>query len=268
MAAGVVGDHAVPGALQRRGAHHDVAVRGGEAVQQHDRGCPRPPRRRAARPGAGIGRVRTLDGMTVIDVTESDFDARGPRALATTSPSSSTSGPSGAGRAARSRRCSSSETTRARGQGRAGQARHRRQPGIWPAASASRASRRSRRFATAASSTSSSARSRPRPSSASSTASCPPRPTSSSRAGDEASLRRALELEPGRADAAVALAGLLHGRGEARRGARARSSTCPELPGRRPAPRGSALEQRRRPRPRRGLRGAGRRRRPSAASSC
>ncbi len=33
--------------------------------------------------------------------------------------------------------------------------------------------------------------------------------------GDEASLRRALELEPGRADAAVPLAGLLHRRGEA-----------------------------------------------------
>ena len=32
--------------------------------------------------------------------------------------------------------------------------------------------------------------------------------------GDEAALRRALELEPGRADAAVALAGLLHRRGE------------------------------------------------------
>ena len=33
--------------------------------------------------------------------------------------------------------------------------------------------------------------------------------------GDEASLRRALELDPGRADAAVPLAGLLHRRGEA-----------------------------------------------------
>jgi putative thioredoxin len=32
--------------------------------------------------------------------------------------------------------------------------------------------------------------------------------------GDEAALRRALEIEPGRADAAVALAGLLHHRGE------------------------------------------------------
>jgi putative thioredoxin len=34
-------------------------------------------------------------------------------------------------------------------------------------------------------------------------------------AGDETSLRRALELEPGRADAATALAGQLHARGEA-----------------------------------------------------
>jgi putative thioredoxin len=33
--------------------------------------------------------------------------------------------------------------------------------------------------------------------------------------GDEASLRRALELEPGRADAAIALGGLLHRRGDA-----------------------------------------------------
>jgi putative thioredoxin len=33
-------------------------------------------------------------------------------------------------------------------------------------------------------------------------------------AGDEASLRRALELQPGRADAAVALGGMLHRRGE------------------------------------------------------
>jgi putative thioredoxin len=36
-----------------------------------------------------------------------------------------------------------------------------------------------------------------------------------SAAGDEASLRRALELEPGRADASLALAGLLHRRGAA-----------------------------------------------------
>ncbi|PTL55033.1 tetratricopeptide repeat protein [Paraconexibacter algicola] len=35
------------------------------------------------------------------------------------------------------------------------------------------------------------------------------------RSGDEADLRRALELEPGRADAALALGGLLHRRGDA-----------------------------------------------------
>ena len=54
-----------------------------------------------------------------------------------------------------------------------------------------------------------------RRSSGSSTGSCPRRRTRWSGGGDEASLRRALELEPGRADAAVPLAGLLHRRGEA-----------------------------------------------------
>ena len=39
VAAGVVGDDAVPGALQRARAHHDIAVRGGEPVKQHDRGA-------------------------------------------------------------------------------------------------------------------------------------------------------------------------------------------------------------------------------------
>ena len=37
MTAGVVGDHAVPGALQRARAHHDVAARRGQAVREHDR---------------------------------------------------------------------------------------------------------------------------------------------------------------------------------------------------------------------------------------
>jgi hypothetical protein len=37
MPARVVGDHAVTGALERPGAHHDVAVRRGQTVQEHDR---------------------------------------------------------------------------------------------------------------------------------------------------------------------------------------------------------------------------------------
>ena len=49
---------------------------------------------------------------------------------------------------------------------------------------------------------------------ASSTGSLPSEADALVEAGDEASLRRALELEPGRADAAVALARLLHERGE------------------------------------------------------
>ena len=37
VGAGVVFDHAVPGALERLRAHHDVAARRGQAVQQQDR---------------------------------------------------------------------------------------------------------------------------------------------------------------------------------------------------------------------------------------
>ncbi len=36
MGAGVVGDHTVPGSLECLGAHHDVAPRRGQAVEQHD----------------------------------------------------------------------------------------------------------------------------------------------------------------------------------------------------------------------------------------
>ena len=43
---------------------------------------------------------------------------------------------------------------------------------------------------------------------------CPPKPTLLVAAGDEESLRQAVELEPTRADAAVPLARILHGRGE------------------------------------------------------
>ena len=92
---------------------------------------------------------------------------------------------------------------RARGQGRARQARHRRQPAHRRRPSASRASPPSRRSRTArvvdefvGAQPPAAGRALLR------RAACPPRPTRSSAAGDEASLRRALELEPGRADAA------------------------------------------------------------------
>ena len=159
------------------------------------------------------GRSPIIERMAVIDVTEQDFeqeviershdDARRRRLL---------------GRVVRpvprsSGRCSRRPPPRARARS------------CWPSStptptrrsrrpSASRASPPSRRSRTAASSTSSSAPSRRPASSASSTRSCPARPTRWWPSGDEASLRRALELEPGRADAAVPLARLLHRRGE------------------------------------------------------
>ena len=58
-------------------------------------------------------------------------------------------------------------------------------------------------------------------SSGSSTGCCPPRPTRSSRPATRTSLRRALELEPGRADAAVAARPRCCTRAATRRGARA-----------------------------------------------
>ena len=61
---------------------------------------------------------------------------------------------------------------------------------------------------------SSSAPSRRRRSTGSSTRSLPSEADGLVAAGDEASLRRAVELEPTRADAAVPLARILHGRGE------------------------------------------------------
>ncbi len=48
VAAGVVGDHAVAGALERPRAHHHVAAGRGQAVQQHDRDALAPPPRPAS----------------------------------------------------------------------------------------------------------------------------------------------------------------------------------------------------------------------------
>src|SRR5919202_788659 len=110
------------------------------------------------------------------------------------SPSSSTSGPSGAGRAACSDR--SSRRPRARARARSSWPRSTPTPTRGsPASSTSRASPRARAGKFSA---------RLVPSEADGLVA----------AGDEASLRRALELEPTRSDAAVALAKLLHARGE------------------------------------------------------
>ena len=57
VAAGVVGHHAVAGALERPRAVHHVAARGGQAVEQQDRRRPRPrPRRGASRPRASTSK--------------------------------------------------------------------------------------------------------------------------------------------------------------------------------------------------------------------
>jgi putative thioredoxin len=69
VAARVVGDHAVAGALEGFGAHHDVAVRRGQPVQEDDG-------RALARLGHVEihGRSPIIAGMAVIDVSEHDFE--------------------------------------------------------------------------------------------------------------------------------------------------------------------------------------------------
>ena len=86
--------------------------------------------------------------------------------------------------------------------------------------------------------------------------------------GDEASLRRALELEPGRADAAVAARRPAAPPRRVRRGARPLLANVSGLLRRRRPGRPHAPRAGRRPRPRRGLRGARRRATPSAPSTC
>ena len=93
------------GALERARAHDDVAARRRQAVQQHDR---RPlarvvdrERTPSRRPCVGHWHGSTLS-IVVIDVTEQTFEQRRHRALPDHARSSSTSGPSGAARAASS----------------------------------------------------------------------------------------------------------------------------------------------------------------------
>ena len=122
---------------------------------------------------------------------------------------------------------------------RARQGRHRREPGRLARATTSAASPRSRRSATGASSTSSPARVPPATVEAFLARLVPSEADRLVEAGDEESLRRAIELEPGRADARVALA---HDAARTRRvrGRRssccARSSTTPSPPACSPAP--------------------------------
>ena len=132
---------------------------------------------------------------------------------------------------------------RHRRQGRAGQGQRRREPGRSPGVPGAVDPGRVRAARTARSSTASSA---PTPSttcSSSSTACCRPRSEDELAtllaAGDEASLRQALELEPGNEDAVVALAELLVDAGRRRGGAGAAGAHPGDRahpPGRRRAP--------------------------------
>ena len=167
VAARVVGDHPVAGALQRRRAHHHVAPGRGQPVEQRRPPVPRRRRRRARRDAVALDhrtRPRVSAVYTIAPAAHgvATIKASWTSPRATSKPpsssararsrSSSTSGPSGAARAASSGPVIERAVAARAGQGRAGQARRRRQPGPRAAPSGSRASRPSRRSATARSS--------------------------------------------------------------------------------------------------------------------
>ena len=208
VAARVVGDDAVPAALERARAHHDVAARRRQPVQQHDGASPRrPPRRPGARRPrstlrsviAGVVSLPSVD--MIFDVTEPGLRGARSSSARARCRSSSTSGPSGAARAASSTPVLEKAVTAREGKVALAKLDTDANPthlaGLPDPGDPGRQGVQGRQ----ASSPSSSARSRARRSSASSTRCCPPRPTRSSRAATRRRCARALELEPSRADA-------------------------------------------------------------------
>ena len=198
--AGVVGDHAMAAALQRARAHHDVAPRRGHAVQQDD-GGPLPLVGHGQRHAVGsldrslghapkpcsraVGLRRAAERLSTLSSHDRDRRQRGgfrDRRGAAIGRRAGRRRLLGAlVRALPSARPDPREGRRGpRGQGRAGEDRHRREPGASPSSSASRASPPSRRSSTARSPPSSSARRARARSSCSSTASSRRRPSSCS----------------------------------------------------------------------------------------
>ena len=228
MGAGVVEHHAVTGALERLRAHHHVAPRGGQPVQQHDRRARRPPLRPPAsrRPRRSGNPCRSILASVPIDATDATFErdviqrslraARRRRLL----------GRSGAAPAASSTPVMEKAVAKRGEPDGARQGRHRRQPARLPglriqsipAVKAFKDGKVVDEFIGALP---------PAQVERFLDGLLPSEADALVAAGGEANLRRALELEPGRADATRRA-------GAPRRRARRRWSCWPTSPARSP----------------------------------